>query len=330
MFPKSQMSEDLPPAEKHSMLKPSVSWAGLLETLVIFSLIVTWLGSLGQHHWLLDLLSHFRLQYILGCAVAVAFGLCRRHLWLVLIALFSLLWNVHLVNAVHRTAEPAATSTKLLKVMIFNVLGQNENQVAAIDHVFKADANIVCLLETDETWRVSLEPLRVKYPHRVEELGEGNFSIACYTRLPLKSSEVRRLTAWGLPTVILNLDYLGTPLTFIGTHPMPPMGSADHAQSWRDQLAQVGSIVAGIDGQVIVGGDLNATPWCEGMRLLREKSGLDFHSAAPVWPPTWGLNLPMMIPIDHVLTKGGLSVQKREIGPGLGSDHRSVLVEIAR
>jgi endonuclease/exonuclease/phosphatase (EEP) superfamily protein YafD len=37
-----------------------------------------------------------------------------------------------------------------------------------------------------------------------------------------------------------------------------------------------------------------------------------------------------MIPIDHVLVKNGLMVLKREIGPDLGSDHRSVLVEIAK
>jgi endonuclease/exonuclease/phosphatase (EEP) superfamily protein YafD len=38
----------------------------------------------------------------------------------------------------------------------------------------------------------------------------------------------------------------------------------------------------------------------------------------------------MMIPIDHVLVKGGLSLQKRVIGPEMGSDHRSVTAEITR
>ena len=195
--------------------------------------------------------------------------------------------------------------------------------------MLKADADIVCLLEVDETWRASLEPLRVKYPHRVEEMNEGYFGIACYTRLPLKSSEVRRFTIWALPTVLLNLDHLGRPLTVIATHPMPPMGGLK-AQQWRSQLSHISSIAASIDGEVILAGDLNATPWCEGMRLLCEKSGLRFHSVDPVWTPTWGLKLPMMIPIDHVLVNGGLSVQKRVIGPEMGSDHRSVTVEITR
>ncbi len=324
------MSDDTPRADKPSLLTPSVSFGGFCEIIGLLSLTGTWLGSLGRYHWFLDLLSHFRLQYLVICAVVLVYALLRRRAWLVLVALFSLLWNAQLVHSMQQTAELTSNSTaKPLRVMVFNLKETNQNHVAAIEHVLKADADIVCLLEPSEIWRLSLEPLRVRYPHRVEELRDGAFSIACYTRLPLKSSEVRRYTNWGLPVVLLNLDHLGTPLTFIGMHPLPPMGGED-ARDWRDQLSQIGTLAASISGAVIVAGDFNATPWCEGMRLLRDKGGLQFRSVDPVWPPTWGLNLPMMIPIDHVLVKGGLTVQKRVIGPEMGSDHRSVMVEIVR
>lgn len=324
------MSDDTPPADQRSFLKMSISFGGFCEIIGFLSLTGTWLGSLGRYHWFWDLMSHFRLQYLVICAVVLLFALWRRRTWLVLVALISLLWNAQIVYAFQQTAEMVTNTTvKPLRVMIFNVMANNDNHVAAIEHVLKADADIVCLLEPDEAWRLSLEPLRVKYPHRVEELGDGAFSIACYTRLPLKSSEVRRFTAWELPTVLLNLDYLGSPLTFIGTHMLPPMGAAD-AHDWRAQLSQIGTLAASISGAVIVAGDFNATPWCEGMRLLRENGGLQFRSVDPVWPPTWGLHLPMMIPIDHVLVKRGLTVQQRVIGPEMGSDHRSVTVEIVR
>jgi endonuclease/exonuclease/phosphatase (EEP) superfamily protein YafD len=324
------MSDDAPPADKTSPLTKPVSLGGLCDVIVFFSLSCTWLGSLGRYGWAFDLLSHFRLQYVIACALVVIYALIRRRTWLVLIALISLLWNAQIIHAFQQTAERVtAPQEKPLRLMVFNVLTENENHVAAIDHVLKTDADIVLLLEVDETWQPNLEPLRVKYPHRVEELFHGNFGIACYTRLPLKSFEVRWLTKWQLPTLVLNLDHLGIPLTFIGTHPEPPLGGVN-AHEWRAQLSGIGSLVAGLTGEVIVAGDFNATPWCEGMRLLREKGGLDFHSADPVWQPTWGLSLPMMIPIDHVLLKGGLTAQKRTIGPELGSDHRSVMVEIRR
>lgn len=100
------------------------------------------------------------------------------------------------------------------------------------------------------------------------------------------------------------------------------------ARRWRSQLENTAKLAASIPHQVIVAGDLNATPWCEGMRLLKNGSGLDFRSQPAVWKPTWGLRGPMMMPIDHVLMKSGLMVTKRTISEQLGSDHRSVLVEM--
>lgn len=326
----SPMSDDVPIAAKPSLLKMSVSFGGFCEVIAFLSLSGTWLGSLGRCHWTLDLFSHFRLLYIVVCAGALLFSLARRRASLVLVSLISLLWNAQLIHAFHQTAETTGSNTsKPLRVMTFNVMTSNENHVACVNHVLESDADVVCLLEVDETWRQNLEPLRVKYPNRVEEMNDGNFGIACYTRLPLKSSEIRRFTVLALPTVLLNLDYLGKPLTFIGTHPIPPMGSVN-AHAWHEQLSLIGSIAASVNGDVILAGDLNATPWCDGMRLLRKKGGLDFHSTDPVWQPTWGFPLLLMIPIDHVMVKGDLTVTKRTIGPPLGSDHRSVTVEIRR
>ena len=324
------MIDDAPPTDKPFLFKLSVSLSGFCDVVAFLSLTCTWLGSLGRYGWMFDLLSHFRLQYLLVCACALVFALIRRRSFLVLLSLLSLLWNAQIVYPFHQTASlQSAHSEKPLRVMAFNVLTDNDNRAAAIEHVLKTDADIICLLEVDDSWRVNLAPLRVKYPQRVEELSDGNFGIACYTRLPMKSHEVRRFARWHFPTLVLNLDHLGRPLTFIGTHPVPPIGGLK-GNEWREQLSGIAAIVSGLSGEIIVAGDLNATPWCEGMRLLREHSGLDFHSVDPVWPPTWGLGLPMMIPIDHVLMKGGLAVQKRTIGPAMGSDHRSVTVEIVR
>lgn len=326
------MSDDAPPAQPPAPAKKKhVSLTGLCDVIAFLSLACTWLGSLGRYGWQFDLLSHFRLQYVLACAVVLIYALLRGRTALVFVALISLLWSAQIIHPFHQTAPPAPVGNeKPLRVMSFNVMTGNPNQVAAISHAMQSDADILCLLEVDESWRASLEPLRVKYPHHVEEMNDGSFGIACYTRLPLKSLEVRRFTVWSLPTVVLNLDHLGRPLTFIGTHPLPPMNEQD-AHEWRDQLSGIATLAAGLGSrEVIAAGDFNATPWCEGMRQLREKSGLDFHSHAPVWPPTWGLYLPMMIPIDHVLVKGGLTIQKRTLGPALGSDHRSITVEITR
>ena len=318
------------PMDKPPILKISVSFVGLCEVVAFLSLTGTWLGSLGRYHWMLDLMAHFRLQYIVACLLVLLFALVRRRSSLAVVSLISLLWNAQIVSGFHQTAPSLApTTVKPLRVLTFNVRSSNDRPQEVVEHVLAANADIVCLLEVDHGWNEFLVPLRSKYLVHVEDLTAGNFGIACYTSLPVRSHEIRRFTQWGLPSVLFDLDRSGNSLTFLATHTLPP-GNSEDAGALLDHLADIAVLAPGIDGEMIVAGDFNATPWCEGMRLLREKSGLDFHSVDPVWPPTWGLNLPMMIPIDHVLVKGGLTVQKRVIGPDLGSDHRPVLVEIVR
>ncbi len=173
------MIDDAPPTDNPAPSKKTVSLAGLCEAMAVLALTFTWLGSLGRYHWVCDLLSHFRLQYVIACVLVVLFALLRRRTWLVLAALISLLWNAQIVHAFHQTAEiVSAKNEQPLRIMTFNVMVNNENHFAAIEHVLKADADIICLLEVDDTWHPNLEPLRVKYPHRVEEMNHGDFGIA--------------------------------------------------------------------------------------------------------------------------------------------------------
>lgn len=313
-------------ASQRSFWHLSASFTGLIETACILALAGTWLGSLGSLHWLLDLFSHFRLQYLVLCLLVLVFALWRRKWPLTAFAIVSLLWNAWPVVKVHRTGEPGEGK---LTLMTFNVLYNHPQPERVIEHVLKADADIVCLLETNERWSKHLQPLRDKYPHHVEELDYGAFGFACFTRLPVKSMTTRYFAHGLFPSLVMELEYESKPLTVIATHPPPPM-SSHTASIWQTQFIEIAKFASTIQHDLIVAGDLNATPWCHGMHLLQTGSGLQFRTAAPVWPPTWGLNLPMMIPIDHVLVKGELSIMQRTIGPDVGSDHRPVLVRLLR
>lgn len=313
-------------ASKRPFLSFSASFTGLIETACILALAGTWLGSLGPLHWLLDLFSHFRLQYIVLCLPVLVFAISKRKKLLCLLAVVSLLWNAWSVFEAHRTREPGEGK---LTLMTFNVLYNHPQPERVIEHVLKTDADIVCLLETNSNWSKHLQPLRDKYPHHAEELEYGAFGYACFTRLPTKSLATRFFAHGLFPSLVMELEHDGKPLTVIATHPPPPM-SSHTAAIWQKQFIEIAKFASAIKNDLIVAGDLNATPWCHGIRLLQTGSGLQFRSADPVWPPTWGLNLPMMIPIDHVLVKGELSIMQRTIGPDLGSDHRPVLVRLLR
>ena len=313
---------------RQSFLQMRVSFSGLLEVACVLVLAGTALGMLGRWSWLCDLFSHFHLQYLVASGAMLVLALLTRKRWSCGLALIAVVWNVWVVLSVQNTAGGALTGNHALRLMTFNVLTSNPTPEDAIRHVLEQDADIVCLPEVDTGWNAFLEPLRQHYPHRVEQLPHGNFGIAVYARVEVTKSEVLWLER-GRPSVRLDFELEGKPVTLIAIHPLPPVTS-EHVPHWRSLLRKAAALAAEIPHEVIVTGDLNATPWCEGMRLLRAGSGLDFRSKAPVWRPTWGLRGPMMMAIDHVLLTDGLAVRKRAIGPDVGSDHRSVLVEIAR
>ncbi len=313
---------------RHPFFKMRASFSGLLEVACVLLVAASLMGGLGRWSWVCDLCSHFHLQYGLGSAAILVLALLTRKRWPCGLTLAALIWNGWVVLSVQNTENGALTSNPSLRLMTFNVLTSNPTPDAAIRHVLGQDPDVVCLLEVDTGWNAVLEPLRQRYPHQVEQLPHGNFGIAVYARVPVTTSEVLWLDR-GRPSVRLDFEWEGKPVTLIAIHPLPPV-TAVQVPHWQSLLQKAGSLAAGIPHDVIVAGDLNATPWCEGMRMLKAGSGLDFRSKAPVWPPTWGLRGPTMMPIDHVLVTDGLVVTKREIGGDFGSDHRSVLVEIAR
>ena len=170
-------------ASKRSFVSFSASFTGLIETVCILALAGTWLASLGSLHWLLDLFSHFRLEYLVLCLLVLVFAVWQRRKLLGLIAVVSLFWNAWPVFEVHRTGEAGEGK---LTLMTFNVFYKHKEPERVIEHVMNADPDVVCLLETDWRWHEHLQPLRDKYPHHTEELEYGAFGFACFTRLPTK------------------------------------------------------------------------------------------------------------------------------------------------
>jgi endonuclease/exonuclease/phosphatase (EEP) superfamily protein YafD len=44
--------------------------------------------------------------------------------------------------------------------------------------------------------------------------------------------------------------------------------------------------------------------------------------------PTYSSGYKRFVPIDHVLYRGGLNVRGCRVGPPMGSDHRSLIVDL--
>jgi endonuclease/exonuclease/phosphatase (EEP) superfamily protein YafD len=117
-------------------------------------------------------------------------------------------------------------------------------------------------------------------------------------------------------------------IEILGVHPPSPT-TGIRSDTRDDLLAAAADWVGSRDREVIVVGDLNATPWSHATRSLRRSAGLTDtrrgFGLQATWPAALGA---LSIPIDHVLVTAGLGFEERRTGPALGSAHRPVLVVI--
>lgn len=308
-----------------SFLSPSFRLGGMFEFILFLAIACSWLGCLRDVHWFLALFDHFRLQGALGCILAFLIFLWRKRWVFAAIAAFSVLINAW---PLWKTSFPlpsniTADGTRGLKLICFNVLTSNPKHAEVLAYLQQSEADVIVLLEINDAWMKSLEPLRQNHPNIIASPEEHNFGLAVFSRLPLRQSEVRKFADEEVNSVVTLVEHEGKTLRIIGTHPMPPTGE-DATEASLGQLQAIAKFVATSGGiPTVVLGDFNATPWSPGINALRNESTLDFRTPKPVWRPTWQARNILALPIDHALCTPPLFFEQRELSPDLGSDHRA-------
>jgi endonuclease/exonuclease/phosphatase (EEP) superfamily protein YafD len=124
-------------------------------------------------------------------------------------------------------------------------------------------------------------------------------------------------------------------VTLLAVHPRPPTGDV---QDWVADHRAIRRAAADGDEPTMIVGDLNATT---DHRVLRELAGRGFRDAATAaraqWQPTWpadgevrlfGVPVPPLLALDHVLVSDGLHPVVTESIRLEGTDHRALVAEV--
>lgn len=304
-----------------------IQWAGLLTSAGVVAGTASVLGCFGSLHWLLDLCSHFRIQYGLGLGLVALLLLPRR--WKSA-ALFGALAAANLAAILPlysgRPAAPLSVGPPL-RALLVNVESSNphKDRVAAALRHFNPD--IVVLEEVTHQWMAELKVALSAYRYSIAEPREDNFGIALFSKFPFTRAGVVYIGEAEVPSIMAEIETPQGPCTLLAMHPLPPAGS-DYSRLRNAQLAQVPRWTQRATSPLLLLGDLNVSPWCSHFRRLLRESGLRDSAQGRGVYPTWPTFAPLLrIPLDHCLYSAGIAIVDRQTGPDVGSDHFPVIVD---
>jgi len=195
-----------------------------------------------------------------------------------------------------------------------------------------ADVIAVQELTAAEAQRLAQKGIGSRFPYSVLLPAELAGGAAIWSRYPIEELDWKRPEV-GMISARLRIPDVRTDLIFANVHVGAPF--VDPFDKWHARMARLKEVLHELDdaakgGAVIVAGDFNTTPDIQNyVQLLTggyadavQQSGAGF---APTFPgDRW---FPPLVPIDHVLTKGGTATSSRTVTVP-GSDHRAVIVNV--
>lgn len=311
------------------LFQTKVRLTGLLHAAGALACLCTLTGFLSDVWWLLELTSHFRLQYAVGLfALGLGFALQRQLGVVSLYGVFALANLLAMFPYPFSTAPEVSPRDPILRVVALNVHTANTRHDLVEAFLRREAPAVIVLTEIDDRWLAQLASLTNTWPHRVLAPRDDNFGIALFSRWPIRSGQAIELGEAGVPSVEAEVLVESRPVYVLGTHPLPP-SSGENAALRNEQLALIADHLAARRGARVLVGDLNATPWSPAFRGLVRRSGLTDTLRGRGWQPTWPTRFfPFWIPLDHCLVSPDLTVFSRRVGEDVGSDHRPVVVAL--
>jgi len=305
----------------------------IIVAIGVFLSLLTLGSFLGRFHWLLDVLSHYHLQYTVGLALCVLVLLLFRNFRALIGLLAALMVNLTLV-APFFLSSPAPTALAAaegppLRVMAMNISTSNAGYGQVVDLIQTRQPDLVFMSEVREDL---LAVLRVQlidsYPYLHAEPSRMTLGVAFLSRHPFLAVETVMPGGRGRRYLRAVLAWQGQPVTIVGIHPLPPM-SEEWAVSRNREIALMGEVANAASQPLILLGDLNASPWSQPMRQLLTTTDLDYAMQGYGVGLTWRLaGVLLGAPLDYILVSPEWHVLDYVEGGDIRSDHIPIQADL--
>lgn len=229
-------------------------------------------------------------------------------------------------NSLPTTFSGGVAETQSLRVLSFNVLGENlENGGAIADYILQSGADIAYVMEAAPVG-LHLDRLSETYPYRI---GCGERTSTCdlllLSKYPLESVYVGNLSDLRKDRFAMARIHLGdVTVNLAAAHLSKPYFDNYHT----DELAGLGDALSKTDGPLVLAGDFNAATVAPDMQGLLKRTGL---TTAGLEPATWPIGAGILgVPIDHIFIRTPVMAHKlSRIPSNFGSNHYGLIAELA-
>lgn len=285
----------------------------------------------------LDLLSQFRLVYVIVWLVLLPFIFLSRSKFIIalgiacgVITLFPVLY-LFLPNG----SPPLDRVAEEFSILEYNTEFQHNIDFDAFRQlVSQTNPDVIVLVEVDHMWQYGLQPLSRDYRYNRFVLQQPGMAV--YSKIPMVVNEVRYFGATHHPRIVATLTVGERQVHLVVAHPTTPKSEKSFAER-NDELSTIAEEFREIAAPKVLAADLNCGPWSTAFAQFLQSSALRDsergYGPQPSWPARNGrvfpnIPIPPLIPIDHILTSKDLFVLERKAGPAIGSDHLPVFVRM--
>ncbi len=299
-------------------------WLWVLIALVSTSLV---LGFFGRLNWVLDVFSHFRVYYFVAFLIIGIIALMLKK-WREMGISFALSLVLFLTFADLFIPLEKAQPSEGLKIVSINLLSSNVNYQDVLKFISSNDFDVVFFQELNSKWKNELEAIGDEFILKEMFPREDNFGIGVYSKINGAYVQEVDFSTVNIPSLILTVQHIGREIKIINTHPLPPVGDS-YFLARNDQFETLNRIIANMNQEIVLIGDLNSTRFSPNFNLLMRNGKLRDSRKGFGLLPTWHAQFPLIsVTLDHAFITDGIEVSHRSVGPDIGSDHLPVFVEV--
>ncbi|MBN2544042.1 endonuclease/exonuclease/phosphatase family protein [bacterium] len=298
-------------------------------TLIALILILfTITGYLGKYGFAWDVISNFRVQYLILLLMCLTLlFLAKKKLLSIIVVLFIII-NLYEIIPLYFTNPASEDFDTKVKILLFNVCVTNNNYEKVADYIMECKPDILALMEKDEKWEEALSNVLNGFEYSITYPIREVHGTALYSHIKLWDPGIKIIGNSSRPSIVTELRFSGNEYTLLFTHAIAPK-TPRRFHLRNKHLGNLAEYIKQMPDELIFIGDLNTTSWSYYFRQFQAKTDLEDSrrgfGVQPTWP-TWFP--PLMIPVDHCLVSPGIKVLDRKTGPYLGSDHKPVIIEL--